>query len=504
MKEFIKKHKFGITAVIISMIAAILFCLSKRDFHIDESLTFALSNAEGGWVNYETYGKYSCSIWHGYEVKDPFNYKNVFTNQYWDVHPPLYYCLIHTLMSFFPNRFSIWFGLIINLVFYLFNLIIIYILLNKYTKNDLLSALGVLFYGLNKNVLNCVIFIRMYMLSSFFVLCFLAFALRIIDKEGNEYINLLLLLLTVIDGGLTHYQFYMIIASLSLCVAIYLIFKKRWFDLISSFICVVCAGLLNVFVIFKGTQYHLTVNGNGTHVGTAINNLESLSISSDRLSYFISNSFSGYFGLILSIVLLVVLLVLSIKNKRKDLEVPLVLISSYLLGFVVIMKTSSFLSNRYLIPVEIIGIISIFLSIYYLFKDKLDTKKLSIIFTILILINIDFSQVINNINNKPSWEFAKEHKDYKAYIITEEGDNPSEINVLFTNLMWYTEIDITQMSKGLEFTDKENLVLYLDKDLDLDEMMDYVKSQYSGNRQMNIEKVDIDIEAYYIYTITFE
>lgn len=503
MKNFLNKYKFGIIAIFVSTIVAILFCLSKRDFHIDESLTFALSNADGGWVKYDTYGWYSKETWLSYMVSKPFNYKQVFQNQYWDVHPPLYYCLIHTFMSFFPKRFTIWFGLLINLVFYILDLIFIYIIVYRFIKNDLLSSLCVLLFGLNKHVLDCVIFIRMYMMSSFFVLLFLFSALRIINKEKNKFVNYAVLFISVICGGLTHYQFYMIIASLSLFIAIYLITKKRWIDLLVSFSIVVIAGLLNVFVIFKGTLYHLTVNGYGTHVGTAISGLENLYIDSERLNFFTSNSWGGYLQLIVSIILLICMLVLTIKNKIQDYELVLVLIASYLLGFTIIMKTSTFYSARYLLPVESIGIIGNFLSIYYLFKDKPDYKKLIIIFIVMIALNIDISTVINNISTKPSWVLAEEHQNDLAIVITDEKTTDDEMNVLFTNLMWYEGTGITQVDKDFPLEER-NYIIYIEHSVKETDALDYIKSQLISSKKYTIVKENIVNEDFYIYSLTFD
>lgn len=45
-----------------------------------------------------------------------FQYGKVFENQSADVHPPLYYCLVHTISSLFPGTYSKWYALGINLV----------------------------------------------------------------------------------------------------------------------------------------------------------------------------------------------------------------------------------------------------------------------------------------------------------------------------------------------------------------------------------------------------
>ena len=45
-----------------------------------------------------------------------FNYASVYYNQTQDVHPPLFYFLLHTVCSLFPGSFTKWTGLGMNLV----------------------------------------------------------------------------------------------------------------------------------------------------------------------------------------------------------------------------------------------------------------------------------------------------------------------------------------------------------------------------------------------------
>lgn len=518
MKDFIKKHKFGIIAISISMIAAFIFCLAKRSLFTDEAITFTLANYNTGFLTYDTHGWYERDMWDAFTVREnAFNYSQVWWNQYFDVHPPLYYYLLKTICSFFPYRFSIWFGLIINALFFFLDLVLIYTIVNRFTKNDLISALAVLLLGLNGQMLSYVIFIRMYMMSSFFVLLFIYVATRIIFKDGNKYLNIIFLFLSVILGGLTHYQFYMLIASISLFIAIYLAIKKRWFDLISSFISVLLAGLLNVFVLFNGTLYHLSFGKNdsvdgGRHVGQALDSLKNLGVDFSRLEYFLSHSWGGYLEVIISILLLIILIVLVISKKRKKeadnniYPYLLVLEASYLLGFWIIIKTSTYISTRYVVPTIPLGVLANFLGIYFILKDKLSQKIICVIIIIMIALNIDFSTVIKNIGTEASWDFAKKHQDDIAYVLTEDDNEGlfNSINVLFTNLRWYIATGMNQMDKELGFDDSRNIVLYISNKLDKDEALAYISTQYEGDKELQIVKQDIVDDYYDIYTITFD
>lgn len=127
---------------------------------------------------------------------------------------------------------------------------------NKLSNNRNISILVTVVYGLNKYVLDCVIFIRMYMLSSLFVLMFVYFALNIVDEDKvikSRIINYLGLFFVTICGRLTHYHFYIFIGIISLFIAIYLIINKRFKTLTLSFFIVISSLLINLFVIFPRT-----------------------------------------------------------------------------------------------------------------------------------------------------------------------------------------------------------------------------------------------------------
>lgn len=505
MKNFIKKHKFGIVAVILSMIMGVLYCLAKRVFHVDESLTFALTNAPGGWVSYDAFGWFEKDTWSVYTVADTFNYSRVFTNQTYDVHPPLYYCILHTIMSFFPYRFSLWFGFGVNLIFFLLDMVIIYYLIYKFTNKDIIGALAVLLFGFNYHILSGVNFLRMYMASSFFALLFLLFALRVLNKEGNKYVNLIGLLISTMCGGLTHYQFYMIMASICLCIGLCLLIEKRWFDLIGSALSVVLACVLNVFVIFKATlEKHLLVG----HTYTAKESLKELGIPFDRLLYFMKNSWGGFLQISISIILLIVFIIFVVKkigDKKKNINC-LIIIGSYLIGFLIISKTSSFVTERYLIHLEAIGVIGNVLGLYTLLNEKLDIKILCLALAVMVTLNTNINYVNVNIKYKPSWDFASEHQDDIAYIVTDGNKVDYQVNTLFLDLRWYIATAISQTDKELTYPTTKNYVLYIDRNIDEKEALEYVKSQCEDKDvEFVIEKQENIKTSYFdVYTMTFK
>lgn len=79
--------------------------MKKNFFHLDEALTFTLTNNKDG-INisdeYKNTWRPGIDYYRLLTVssEDKFNYKQVYINQTEDVHPPLYYFIIHTISSF--------------------------------------------------------------------------------------------------------------------------------------------------------------------------------------------------------------------------------------------------------------------------------------------------------------------------------------------------------------------------------------------------------------------
>ena len=117
----------------------------KDFFHVDEALTFMLANSEYGL---EVPEKYKNEWRPGSDYYDlltvsadnTFNYKQVYINQTNDVHPPLYYFVIHTVSSFFPLQFSKWFGILPNIFFFLLTQVFIFLLSSSILGSGLIKG----------------------------------------------------------------------------------------------------------------------------------------------------------------------------------------------------------------------------------------------------------------------------------------------------------------------------------------------------------------------------
>ena len=118
-----KLQKSSVLFYVLFLIFMILISNSKIGYNIDEMLSYGLSNHEYG-LCVETLDEYTyepavLAYQRYFTAVDGlrFDYDMVWRNQASDVHPPLFYVILHTICSLRPNAFSKWHGLIINIIF---------------------------------------------------------------------------------------------------------------------------------------------------------------------------------------------------------------------------------------------------------------------------------------------------------------------------------------------------------------------------------------------------
>ena len=159
-------------------------------------------------------------------------------------------------------------------------------------------------------------------------------------------------------------------------------------------------------------------------------------------------------------------------------------------------------SNRYIIPTLPILFIGLVIGLYEILENRTH-KDLICIFLcfILMLLNLSFKQVIDNINTDKSWEFAKEYQNEVAFVITADDIHDYEINELFTDLRWYPATAITQIGKEFPNTIENDFVLYVQKELNQEEAFEYLKSQTKGIENATMIKQNINKYLFNVYEV---
>lgn len=346
----------------------------KEGFHMDELLSFELSNAEfnpwivptqpegrlAKFVNREikadTFGEtvkniadtvmdvlqnrgeskllsyradvYEEPVWitaeqfHDYITvdEDAFNYLSVYFNVKDDNHPPLHFMLLHTVSSLFRGRAEAWMGCAINMAC----VAIIMILLMKLGRliapafgweryGRALGLLAALLYGCSTGAMATVSLIRMYGLLTCFCVALLYLHVKKWLSEGFASHNKGLIAVTVL-GFLTQYFFLFYCLILAAVTAVLLWCRKRGRELLVYVRSMIIAGMIGVG-IFPFAVADVFSSGRGVE---ALDNLASgLNGMWLRLQSFAGILADRTFGGVLFVILSVLAVVLWVLSVRK-------------------------------------------------------------------------------------------------------------------------------------------------------------------------------------------
>lgn len=160
-----------------------------------------------------------------------FAYLSVYHNQILDCHPPLYYMLLHTVCSFFPNRFSWWYGLSLNLAFFVGTQVFLFLASKELTGKDEAGLLACLLYGGGTGMLCTFVFIRQYSLLTMLCMVFTYWGICLYRQNAQgakfEKKTLAAAVITAFLAFLTHYYSIVYIGVFTALFCIYLLCKRQ-------------------------------------------------------------------------------------------------------------------------------------------------------------------------------------------------------------------------------------------------------------------------------------
>ncbi|WP_026524360.1 hypothetical protein [Butyrivibrio sp. MB2005] len=424
----------------ISMITVIAI---KKNYHVDEMLSYGLSNhTEGFMMTLDEGVKYVPSDtqfikYLGVSTDHRFDYENVFINQENDVHPPLYYSILHTISSLFPGSFSRWYAGIINIVFGLLSLIMLDSLLRKFLDDKRVMAVILCAFVISAGILNAIAYFRMYIVAMFICLLLLN---EIVDgdrSKSNDYHFYGKLSLTLLCGALTHYYVTIYAALLFTTFGIILLVKRRFTDVL-GIILSASAASLSAIAIFPAMLTHMFGGYRGKEA------LESIASSGEgmlsnfkRLLSVINGDFLGNLGvvvLVLGVLAGVIFIIRSRAGKAQQeqsvMQTEGITLSGYVLlivptalYFFAILKIAqeSKPSPRYFYPIYGISFAVLFLLIYKTAGVLGGKWKLQIFAASAIIISISGIVTSNwsclYFNTTELIEFSKDNSDLDCLVV---------------------------------------------------------------------------------------
>lgn len=459
---------------------AIFFGARKQGFYIDELWSYGLANSyyEPFLQDYEGYYEedQNGDFFKSYLVVDKehrFNYASVAYNQAGDVHPPFYYCLLHTISSLFPGEFSKWFGIGLNLLAYALELVFILKLAQMMHGDNIIYQLfTLLFVGLSPLILSMVTYVRMYMLLLLMCTLFFYVTEKINETSQKKYYIALIFVATL--GMLTHYYFLIAACVFGGLNFLYFVFSKRTKEGLAYLASCLLGGGISVG-IFPAMLHHMF---GGYKSQESISSAISFSVS-DYISK--ANGFLKIWANELGIPKIILLVVgLSfgiffvwrfIVKRKTDSFLVYALPFSGIILFLGISQVAVEVTDRYIAP----AMICLLLACSYMLLTGIKAIKKPLgkyIAYTIILAAIVFFLVFGNVNYiyqgyGDALKFVKEKKNAEVIYIT-KGDH-----LVINNILFFMEADKvhTIPVEDLEHLQREygEVLLYVDIYYDRDE-----------------------------------
>lgn len=308
------RKKFLIAFIVIwvvQMAAAFYFCTQKQGFHEDEYYTYYSTSRtngfyveDGAWMDREDYLNEFVVL-----PNERFQYGLVRLVQSWDVHPPMYYWVFHTVASLTPNVFSKWIGLSINLFFHGINIILLtylsYLIVGRGSR---LSLFVTLFWGLSPAVMSGVVFIRMYeMLTTFVLVCAILHVHAV--KKNEVKLPVLKCLVPIAAatyvGFLTQYYYFIFLFYLAIAFCVWLLWRDKNIWNCFRYGVSQAAAFVLAYLTYPSCLGQMFRGQRGAQ---ATENFFDLSNTFERIGFFYDLMDRCLFGHLLSILLLLIVI----------------------------------------------------------------------------------------------------------------------------------------------------------------------------------------------------
>lgn len=477
IRLFFKRNKKGVligVLLLLNILVMVSFGARKNGYNVDELYTYGLSNSYfDPFIDVKENTQLSNEYIQNYftvQNDEKFAYDSVYDNQSKDVHPPLYYFLFHTVSSLLPNIFSKWIGISINIVCFILAWIILYKLSKIILKDNYLSLVPPVLWGLSSGAISSVVFIRMYVLMTVFVLLTTYLHARTIEKQIFKNKDLIFILVTTFLGIMTHYYFVIFAFFLSACYFFYLLIQKK-LKYLFSYVTIMFLSLFLSVLFYPSILTHIFSGYRGTEA------VSSFATSTNTVSTLLSNFFAYYdilnqsifsntlsyllviIGILLGVILVKNILTTPKKNRwhtnenadiakeKVDKSVFMLLmffVISSLMYVFIIAQVAPYKADRYVSPIfPLIILIFVFLTKKSLFYFTNSVKIQLIGFTLFAGISVWSTYANHTVN------YLYENRQM-SYLV-EKTDIQREEAILFYNKARVSGAQITNSAQYLYY-----------------------------------------------------
>ena len=367
-----KSNTFFVMVCIILLVLAVglrfYYGSQKEGYHLDEIYSYEYIG--GGEKVMPHWDDSLFNTWLTGEFFD--NYITINDNEKWkfsrinektamDVHPPLYYWLLHiSTILVDDGEMNYAGGISLNILSFIISTILLYSLAFKILQNKYLTLIVCVLWGFSNASISSAIFIRMYEVMTIFILGVTLLIYYIFEKQQATYKNYTMLVIVAILGLLTQYLFLFFLIPMMLCISVIYFFRKQYKEVLASLI-ILLLSLLMAFAIFPAAKKHLFSSTYRTQeiVGKVTAKItDHFQIIVDRISeynkIFNSDIYNGF--LIIFVVVTIIALVkwnITVKknNINDYLKFIFVILFTVLCWFLGSVYATAFADIRYIIPI---------------------------------------------------------------------------------------------------------------------------------------------------------
>lgn len=267
-----KKIYEAIVIIVISFICGIIlfYQTQKVGFHEDEAYSIASSvnPTNGLMVAYDngTINSESIPIWLTREYvteymtlqpKNFLNFKSIYVNQAYDNHPPFFYTMVHCASILLGGKFSTYTVFIVNIIGFIGSLIVIKKICKELEKENLFIPI-IIFYGLSMGTISMVIYQRMYMLLTFFILLYYYLSIQFYknDFKISTKFSIELGIVTVL-GFLTQYYFAVYALFIFAIIIIKLLREKQFKTALTYFLLHIGYAVIGILIFIPSINHLL-------------------------------------------------------------------------------------------------------------------------------------------------------------------------------------------------------------------------------------------------------
>lgn len=493
MERVKKKQWIRIVILVVIMILqvlAICYATSKRvDLHIDEYYSLSLIQKKGFIFEEEDF----LNNWHTPQYFEDFmtiskqersDFLPVYTNQIKDVHPPIYYLLLRIAYQFAGAEFSIWPGIIVNIILALASTLLLFEIGKKVMKDEGLAIILCAINAFSLAAIDMAVYLRMYQLLTLEVMLLFLWHLQYQNKESRSKKAMFSLALVILIGVLTHYYFLFALVGFGGCYFIQCFSKRKWKNFFKYAIIIVCSVGIAV-LIFPAMLEHIFFGYRGEE---AIQNFFGFQMFNIRITSFLQliNRHLFFYQLtIFFIIFIIGLLVTILKRYKKTIVIKKekleLLIAFFPVGVLVAFPTliAPYKELRYIMYAIPLLYLALIVTMQISFKQILKKSYLWLMAGILsfVIIGHSVTQYSNNLFTFPEkkelfHEIEQKHSEKSCILVYRQEPTSDDRmvesmgivrRVKETYIIARKELSTQKIKEVLQGRDTSNgIIVYLD------------------------------------------